>query len=696
MCPFLVIRISPTYRDPMRVTSRLVSCMAAGSLYGTNIGVSAAIAPATALAPHEDRADCSDMEIGWAETNPTGAFDPRLLADVAMADPVYRCALGKWYRYHPDAMMGLGGNKPVASFSMAKLGSDLGVVIESLKREGPEGLFVTYFDTKPALRILLGREMADGFIKERLEHIGVETMEFREALWRARGFNLVPVTQFRKLDLYFLVGVDQAEFLMRKRALYVYYVSTVLGSESEIAQMTFENIAEMDIKIRAVRDRLDSFTVLDPFLSMPHRKEIGIILQSRADYRLSLQARYHVARTLLVLRHDPSLAAMGFHEVIETMDKPIHYSAVVLEKDVAALTELMEDHACPELKPELIFLYGTSVVDRMLRFYELRGRAGEPRAVTTRGLDDVDFEAASRIIAALADLRAANIEKIDDSSNCPPVTIPTMTQGDVMISGYPDFRGSGSLVWISADRLYAVKAISKGGVIKEALMVEKAVGSVIGDLGGDAVHYYPQKPGIIPKLCAQCVLVTDYAGEYTFKDVGSGGPIEVTEAEVAGIAVRAIKILKKIHAMGIVHGDVHAGNFVFSGADSVDRLHFRIIDFGRASPYVDPTTRSHIKHRFTITEASESLLSLFEIEDSNLSRRDDMYRLAEILYHLLGKYHEPKFSENNTALAKRKMVANGVNAIFTDFHHAMVEMKFDERPAYDEWIQRFSSVAAGI
>ena len=92
-----------------------------------------------------------------------------------------------------------------------------------------------------------------------------------------------------------------------------------------------------------------------------------------------------------------------------------------------------------------------------------------------------------------------------------------------------------------------------------------------------------------------------------------------------------VQLFAELHARGIAHGDVHPGNFVL-----LKNGNLRIVDFGNAEPYIDSDTGDHVSHvRFPINpDFDPAILSIYQMDGSRMSRRDDVFRVAEVLIFL--------------------------------------------------------------
>ena len=141
-------------------------------------------------------------------------------------------------------------------------------------------------------------------------------------------------------------------------------------------------------------------------------------------------------------------------------------------------------------------------------------------------------------------------------------------------------------------------------------------------------------PESVSQLCQLRTMVMERVGETSLLDhrINNGKPLD--KKFVSSVGIAAINLLETLHSTGLVHGDVHGGNFVFYKSDPAASL--RIIDFGRSRPYIDANTGNHVP----LTRLGENnwnplLLSVGELEGWTVSRRDDLFRLAELLMLLI-------------------------------------------------------------
>ena len=284
------------------------------------------------------------------------------------------------------------------------------------------------------------------------------------------------------------------------------------------------------------------------------------------------------------------------------------------------------------------------------------------------------------------------------SGGCPPGNISLVGGETVsLVRGPPAFIGSSSRIFLTADNVHAVKVVGSFEAF-DGLCMERAVLSVVSTLGGGTVNAYPIVAGSMGRGdCARRTMVTDFVGMRTVGAVGSS----LSPRQVASLAANVITIVQRLHAYGIIHGDIHDCQLVLG--DPTDVATVKLIDFGRSVPYVDPLTGVHIPNDAHIPFSpylGAGSASPFELEGSIRTRRDDMYRVAELLYRIRGA-KEPDWGRIGDHSAKADFkrnwedVAHG-GEFYTSFHHAMANLGFDQDPDYSTWIAGFETLAQTV
>jgi serine/threonine protein kinase len=237
------------------------------------------------------------------------------------------------------------------------------------------------------------------------------------------------------------------------------------------------------------------------------------------------------------------------------------------------------------------------------------------------------------------------------------------------------------------------------------LAKERAALKTLSDLADITQPLLDIKPGRIASICASAILVTEFVGQYTLKDAKKR-----LVPDAIATAARAIGILQKVHEKGLIHGDIHFKNWVVSDLDKIPQT-LRLIDFGRAELFITkdgrhvPAAKREYQPWYDLT-----ILSPFELDGWVKTRRDDMFRLAEMFVGFfddpppeleesqpLELSHEPimlTHLERKLQLgkAKRERVFTRMTPpIFIDFYTYCVNLDFSARPDYETWIEKFSS-----
>ena len=268
-------------------------------------------------------------------------------------------------------------------------------------------------------------------------------------------------------------------------------------------------------------------------------------------------------------------------------------------------------------------------------------------------------------------------------------------------------EGTATLLYRTVDEKYIVKVVEAQQIkLIENVWREKAAASILG-----ALEHFPQfYQTSAPLSCETRMNTMDYAGDKTLWDFFPGPNYvkDIASAEARSVAYQAISMLRIVHEHGIVHGDVHGGNFVFS---DIKKIH--LVDFGRSTEWLDPRTGLHmtlldarLKEQLEKTNLLNAdiafnyiYLSVFELEHYPRSRRDDLYRLAELLCNLLepgqiGSVYYPLGHDHptKTQMAQRKrnrQMSSTVPYMFSKFYKDTLALGFDEMPNYDEYLSMF-------
>lgn len=302
-----------------------------------------------------------------------------------------------------------------------------------------------------------------------------------------------------------------------------------------------------------------------------------------------------------------------------------------------------------------------------------------------------------------------------ETSSCPPATVSI---GGVQVQLKPfDAQGQHTRdLFVSKHEDLLIKVLRRARNFSDPLRAllrrhatEKAILKALMDkpeLSGNGVPQIFDAKGGISEMCAFRIAATSHGGDHVLFNLE---PHEKSGRAIARIAASAIRVLRDLHAYGIVHGAIGSYNLV------IDSDVVTLIDFGYAVPFVtehgvhiDPTGP-----RPKTPEVDEIQYSVFEFDSTPLSRRVDMYRLAEALMIALDlpaveKSLASKLDENGDPVilkegeelreAKFNLALDpDIHLpIFNEFHHAMRDLKFAEAPDYDGWICRFQQVGYSL
>ena len=189
----------------------------------------------------------------------------------------------------------------------------------------------------------------------------------------------------------------------------------------------------------------------------------------------------------------------------------------------------------------------------------------------------------------------------------------------------------------------------------------------------------------ISQLCQLRTMVMERVGETSALDFWQRNGRPLDNEFVSSVGIAAINLLETVHSTGLVHGDVHGGNFVFYRSDPAASL--RIIDVGRTRPYIDAKTGNHVPlARIGEHNWNPVLLSVGELEGWTVSRRDDLFRLAELLIFLISDDSDHRFvngAQELLRVKRNRKFSPLVPAGFIEFYKETMALAFEATPDYN-------------
>ena len=269
----------------------------------------------------------------------------------------------------------------------------------------------------------------------------------------------------------------------------------------------------------------------------------------------------------------------------------------------------------------------------------------------------------------------------------------------------PGAKGSGdSVFYQSIDGSVVIKHIasSRDPLIVKMLETEKAVYSILADLPtGHPLLQYTLKsfefqyPLGTPDECYARTLVTQKAVGNEVKDFDG----RLTPKQMAHVVSEVVEGLRLLHAIGIVHGDIHWKNVMVATTDGK----ITILDFGRARCFIDEMRNVALAEYTDLSCITRGYLSPFELEHFPAMPRDDVYRAVEMALILTQRHLDRDscpsrkrwFDDAKLAEEKRHSLIVGPEwEIFMAFHREIIQLEYAEKPEYDKWRLSLAALAS--
>ena len=263
-----------------------------------------------------------------------------------------------------------------------------------------------------------------------------------------------------------------------------------------------------------------------------------------------------------------------------------------------------------------------------------------------------------------------------------PATEFTVGDTDYVFDRYDDFAvGSQTSLYRTLDGSIIVKVHDGRTALSSSVWVEEATLRTLDGFGVAPRVVVPTYTGGIEPLCALRVFAMEFVGQSSIGQQYRSG-VRFSAAEARRTAVRLITLLEGVHSAGLLHGDIHIENVV--GADPESMM---LVDFGRASAYINPDTGAHIPLTMKpVGPWNPILLSVNELEGLAVSRRDDLFRAAELLVFLIQSSSGLIEAEPDEPMADRKrnrFIMDIVPQGIRELYHYTLNMAFAEDPDYN-------------
>jgi len=336
-------------------------------------------------------------------------------------------------------------------------------------------------------------------------------------------------------------------------------------------------------------------------------------------------------------------------------------------------------------------------------------------------LDEIDWERASRLKEALGGSASIPKRPQDDLKSCngPIALMNSLTVEFDCSSGYSCY---------SKDPLkgkFQIFALGTSFLPLEMDYASKQVDSILAEKGIKTCILPPKLDDALvsesQKQCLDWSMISERRKHLVVDDIRVPPRVSLNPKTAAQIGVEVIRLLEKIHKLGLVYGrSILKGLKAVVPVDEADKAEgiltfdfstLALADWGIGSRlFVDVETRSHVHAKCRRIRAHPSKeMSPGELMEFCPSRIDDMYRLAEALMifaggELRGDYRGDRWmpEKRDWILDTRNLQPQGTEsmyAVFNDFKNDMFKRSYElskDKPDYEYWINKFQSIAAAI
>lgn len=283
-------------------------------------------------------------------------------------------------------------------------------------------------------------------------------------------------------------------------------------------------------------------------------------------------------------------------------------------------------------------------------------------------------------------------DRLVHDKSCPASFVHTDSKKKVTFNTWnPLARSPGANVYkesVDENKRFLMKVSGSTKLHLDQLWKETAILKLLsGYKGLTSTYVAATYSESISQLCQLRTMVMERVGETSLMRhlMAKNRPLD--KQFVSSVGIAAINLLETVHSTGLVHGDVHGGNFVFYKSDPAASL--RIIDFGRTRPYIDAKTGNHVP----LTRLGENnwnpvLLSVGELEGWTVSRRDDLFRLAELLIYLISASEEiysVRGTQEVLRFKRNRKFSTIVPEGFVQFYKETMALDFEATPDYNRF-----------
>ncbi|KAL1757758.1 kinase-like domain-containing protein [Schizophyllum commune] len=168
------------------------------------------------------------------------------------------------------------------------------------------------------------------------------------------------------------------------------------------------------------------------------------------------------------------------------------------------------------------------------------------------------------------------------------------------------------------------------------------------------------------------------------------------------IAWQMTDALEHVHAHHLVHCDIKPDSFLFSLDPAAGQI--KLIDFGLARPYRNPSTLQHVPPSTIPCVFGTKHYTSINVQYHHApSRRDDMESLAYTIVDLLCDdlpWGDPECPASEILTLKQSWsgpaICTGYPAVFGEFVDYTRSLAFEETPDYAGWKHRFLAICPQI